>query len=353
MPKLGDRRVHAMVAHFGSAEAAYQAAPDDLRAIDNIPEALRASYDPTPYMDGAVAELAWCVEHDVRVISFFDDDYPYRLKTIPDPPLLLFVRGKAILDERKMVAIVGTRTPTEAGRLWLEQFISDLRPYNPVIISGLAYGIDITAHRQCLRDDLQTIAVLGSGLGTVYPQQHHSVARDMLDRGALVSELVHTAGPDRENFPKRNRIIAGLCDVLIVVESATKGGSMISAKLAGEYHRDTFARPGRPKDTKSAGCNMLIKSHRAQLLESAKDLAYVLQWKKTESAAPQQRSLFVELSDDEKSLVRHFSIHKELTIEKLAIETRLPVSRLSSILLNLEFKGMLKALPGSKYLYIH
>lgn len=342
-----------MVAHFGSAEAAYHASSDDLREIEAITKTLRESYDPRPYMEEAVAELAWCAEHDVKVMSFFDDDYPYRLKNIPDPPMVLYVRGQSILDERKMIAIVGTRTPTEAGRLWLEQFISDLCPYNPVIISGLAYGIDVTAHRQCLRDDLATVGVLGSGLGTVYPQQHRSVARDMLERGALVSELVHTAGPDRENFPKRNRIIAGLCDVLIVVESATKGGSMISAKLAGEYHRDTFARPGRPSDSKSAGCNMLIKSHRAQLLESAKDLAYVLQWKQTEGAAPQQRSLFVELSDDEKAVVKHFSLHKELTIEKLAIETRLPVSRLSSILLSLEFKGMLKALPGSKYLYIH
>jgi len=308
----------------------------------------------TKVLAKAEEEIDYCHRQHISITCLHDDDYPFRLRNIPDAPPVLFYRGQNVFNERKMIAVVGTRKPSDQAKVWLEKFVDELKDYDPVIVSGLAYGIDITAHRAALQSGLRTIGVLGSGISTIYPAAHRQTAKEMESSGAVLTEQFHDAQPDREHFPMRNRILVGLCDMTIVVESAVKGGSMISAKLAQDYHRDVYARPGRPSDTTSQGCNLLIKSHRAELLESAKDLAYLHQWKKSESPKTgTQRSLFVDLTEEERLIVNLFTQSKELTIEKLAIDTRLPVSKLSPILLSLEFKGMLKSLPGSRYLYIN
>lgn len=351
---VGSRFTRLLVSHFGSAQAVLAASASELLEVEGFSEKRVRAVLASDFLAKADQEITYCQQHDIHVTTIYDDDYPYRLKNIPDAPAVLYYRGQNVFNERKMIAIVGTRKPSDQARIWLNRFVEELREYDPVIVSGLAYGIDITAHRSALHAELRTVGVLGSGLSNIYPAAHRQTARDMLTSGAMISEQFHDAQADREHFPMRNRILVGMCDMTIVVESAIKGGSMISAKLAADYHRDVYARPGRPSDMTSQGCNLLIKSHRAELIESVKDLAYIHQWQKTDkSASGTQRSLFVELSEDERKLIDIFTREREATIEKLAIDTNLPVSKLSPILLSLEFKGMLKSLPGSRYLYIN
>ncbi len=352
-PNVGSKTARMLLRHFESGEAVLKASMDELLSIDGVNKRIAESVLASDFLAKAEQEISWCEKHDVHIHSVLDPDYPYRLLNIPDPPVIYYRQGQHILNESRMLAIIGTRKPTEKGQLWVDQLVEELRPYHPTILSGLAYGVDITAHRAALRQGLKTVAVLGSGLDKVYPRAHAKTAREMQKNGAIITEQLHDAEPDRENFPMRNRIIAGLCDALIIVESASEGGSMITVKLANEYHRDVYARPGRPDDEMSAGCNMLIKSHRAELIESVKDLIYHTSWRAEEGSAPVQRQLFVELTADEQELVKIFHVHKEITIERLAIESQWPVSRLSPVLLGLEFKGMVKSLPGSRYLYIN
>ncbi|MEO6037669.1 MAG: DNA-processing protein DprA, partial [Saprospiraceae bacterium] len=271
------------------------------------------------------------------------------------------------------IAVVGTRQPTDYGRLLCEEIVEGLQPYNVLIVSGLAYGIDIAAHRKATALGIPNIGVLGQGLASIYPAQHRSAALKMMEHGGLLTEYVSHTQPDRENFPMRNRIVTGMCDALVVVESAISGGSMISAQLATGYEREVFALPGRVRDLKSAGCNMLIKSLRAKLIESAGDLAEGMQWPEPGKPNLVQTKLFLDLTPAEAQLLELIRQRPDVAIDQLSLAAgwgpgepggrgpgelggRGPgelVSRgpgeLAALLLGLEFKGAIRTLPGKRY----
>jgi DNA processing protein len=250
-----------------------------------------------------------------------------------------------------VVSIVGTRQPTPLGRAHCEQLIEALRHPNLLIVSGLAYGIDSIAHRKSCELNIPNIAVLGHGLGRIYPAAHYPIAQQIQNCGGLLSEYFSDIGPEKEHFPMRNRIVAGLCDALVVVETALKGGSIISAELANTYHKDVFAFPGRINDPKSKGCNLLIKQHKAALIESAEDLINMMGWEANKQQGI-QKQLFEELSDQEKLVVDLFHSDKTLSIDYLSYQCHLPNSQLSAVLLGLEFKGLLQSLPGNRFTLI-
>jgi len=253
------------------------------------------------------------------------------------------------LNQLRPISIVGTRNPTSYGRKMCEQLINDLLPYQPLIVSGLAYGIDITAHRKSLDVGLETVGVLGHGMQRIYPAQHRKTALTMIENGGILTQFHFRTEPNREHFPMRNKIIAAICDALVVVETKKHGGSIISAKLANDYHKDVFAFPGRLTDKMSVGCNHLIKTHQAAVIESAADLAYILNWDQQPANVPTQQQLFVELTPDEQKITVQLKEGIQKSVDSLSYETKMTVSRLSSLLLSMEFKGIVRSLPGKVY----
>jgi DNA processing protein len=251
-------------------------------------------------------------------------------------------------DDLKTVAIVGTRSPSEYGKMMTDKIVADLKPFNVNIISGLAYGIDTIAHQACVNNKINTIAVLGQGLKNIYPAQNRTLAKRIMDHGSLISEFPFNTQPDRENFPRRNRIIAGMSDAIIVVESAAKGGSIITANYGNDYFKDVFAIPGKIGDKKSEGCNKLIKQNKAHLLESVADIAYIMNWEK-DDPKPKQMTLALDLDDDERRIVAFMKEEQVTNIDQMHYALELSLSNLSSSLLNLEFKGIVRSLPGKKY----
>ena len=302
----------------------------------------------------AEQEIEFIIKNKIRTNYFADKDYPYRLKECPDAPIILYSKGNCELNNAKFIGIVGTRNATEYGKELCCKLIADIAQNMPnaVIVSGLAYGVDICAHKAALDAGLPTIGAIGHGLDRIYPATHRSTAVKMLVNGGLVTEYMSGTNPDRQNFVQRNRIIAGLCDASIVVESAAKGGALITAELANDYNRDVFAFPGRIGDEYSAGCNMLIKSNKATLIESANDLMKCMNW---DIAAPDkdkniQVSLFPDLSDEEQEVVSLLRKYPDgVQVNELAILLNKPFSKVSSQMLEMEFKGLLKCLPGGIY----
>ena len=253
------------------------------------------------------------------------------------------------LSPQKVISIVGTRKASDYGRLMVKELMISIAAHNPLVVSGLAYGIDIHAHRQALENDLSTIGVVAHGLSTVYPAVHRKTANQMMKRGGLITEFLSEEKPDRQNFPKRNRIIAGMADVTIVVETPKKGGSMITAYLANSYNRDVFAFPGKANDSNSKGCNHLIKTNIAALIENGDDVAYQLGWEAVEKPKKIQKQLFVDLTVNEKKIMDCFTEDDSLELDMITKKTQLTLSQVLSELLNLEFKGLIKSLPGKQY----
>lgn len=322
------------------------------KKLDTIPgigsERIAAILDPQVLVD-ARKELEWAERHGVRMLFYLDPDYPRRLRPYDDAPVLLFVRGKADLDVERAVAIVGTRSPSEHGRHATESLVDGFSGIGATIVSGLAYGIDITAHRAALKHDLPTIGCVAHGLDRIYPGEHRESAETMLERGALVTELPHGAPFVPGNFPARNRIIAGLSDCTVVVESGLKGGSLITADIALSYDRDVFAIPGRPTDTRSAGCNWLIQENKAALVNTAADVIRLMEWEPRGMKPPRQAALFVDLAPDERILVEILKARGKVDIDELCHSGRMPQSKAASLLLNLEFNGVVRSLPGKVY----
>ena len=342
-----------MISYCGSAEAVFKSSKSSLSRIPQIGElkARLVNYDDVA--KEVENELDFAHKKDIRVIPYLDPAYPRRLNNYEDSPIILYYKGSVDLNALRTVAIVGTRKPSDYGILSCEKIIEGLGKFDPIIISGMAYGVDSCAHRTSVKHNIPTIGVLGHGLDRLYPATNRDLASKMIHNGGLLTEFPSGTNPDRENFPMRNRIIAALSDVVIVIESKTKGGSMITADLANGYFKDVFALPGRINDDKSSGCNLLIKSHKASLLESAEDVAYVMRWEERTDTKKQQE-LFIELTPDETRVIDHLrsAKEKEITIDKLHYELQLPVSQLSGLLLGLEFKGLIKSLPGKKYVLI-
>lgn len=351
LAQVGAVTAKTLVSYCGSAEAVFRAGKRDLYKIPGIGKTVVEHVKAADVEALAARELAFLEQHGVQALFYTDERFPARLRQCYDCPALLYFKGSSaeLLGAARMVGIVGTRQPTEQGRAICEELVEGLQPYGAVLISGLAYGIDITAHRKATAIGVPNLGVLGHGLGSVYPAEHKGTALKMLENGGLLSEYPHDAKPDRENFPMRNRIIAGLCDALVVVETATSGGSMITAELASQYERDLFAVPGRVRDPKSAGCNLLLKSDKAKLIESAADLAAAMQWSVAGKPKPIQTQLFLELNPTDKKVFELIQQSPEIPIDRLTEKAGLSPGELAALILNLEFKGVIRTLPGKRY----
>ncbi|WP_028297839.1 DNA-processing protein DprA [Olivibacter sitiensis] len=333
-------------------EAFFSASKKELLQIPGITEHTVSSIKDKLLLEEAEKELAFVEKHQIQSLFFTDVDYPTRLLHCPDAPLLLFYKGSVALNQPRVVSIVGTRNATAYGQELCAALVAGLKEYGALVISGLAYGIDSHAHRACLQYGLPTIGVLGHGLDRIYPMQHRRLAMDMLDNGGLLTEYRSNTNPDRQNFPARNRIIAGLADVVVVVEAALKGGALITAEIANGYNRDVCAFPGKVGDAYSAGCNHLIKTHRAHLISGVKDLAYIMNWATAEhvqSAHGQQLAMHLDLNDKEKPIYQLIQQQEKISIDELCLQLQVPQSKISITLLEMEMKGLLVALPGKMY----
>jgi len=352
VPQVGALTAKNLVSYCGSAEGVFRASRKELLKIPGIGLVVTNAILSVPSLHLAERELEFLEKNKVEAVFYTDERYPTRLKQCADGPVMLFFKGSSsrLLNSERIVAIVGTRQPGDYGKYACEEIIDGLKPYNVLIISGLAYGIDITAHRKSNMTDVPNIGVLGHGLGSIYPKQHRSVALKMIENGGLLTEYIHSANPDREHFPMRNRIIAGMCDALVVVETAASGGSMISAQLAVDYGRDLFAVPGRINDPKSVGCNYLIQNNSARLTVSAADIAESMRWEENGKTSIRQTQLLLDLSAEEEGLLQHIRQQPEIAIDQLSVLSRMLPGELASTLLGLEFKGAIRTLPGKRYI---
>jgi DNA processing protein len=351
IPGVGDINARKLVSHLGSVEAVFSESYRNLTKIPGIGAGLAASITGRSYLDLAEKEAEYVTKNRIRTFFYLDNDYPYRLKQCEDSPVVFFFRGNCDLNDRKILSIIGTRSATVRGKELCDKIIAGLAEEDPdiIIVSGLAYGIDIAAHKSALARNVKTIGVLGHGLKTIYPAIHGNTADAMLRNGGLLSDFLSDALPERNNFIKRNRIIAGMADATLVIESGIKGGALITADIAASYNRDVMAVPGRPDDQWSSGCNSLIKSNKAALVENPGDVMYVLGWQPEKSRQPVQKSLFSELEEDERPVFELLSKESELTIDALSRSLGQPVYKLSATLLQMEFKGVLKCFPGNLY----
>ena len=352
IPKVGAKTARELVSYCGGVENVFHASKKDLLNIPGVGSQIAKCVLQQNVLAIAERELQFIEKHAIQPLFFLDKDYPARLKHYSDSPVMLYYKGNADLNHGRVIAIVGTRKPTARGVANCEQLIEDLRPYQPLIISGLAYGVDITAHRKSLEMGIETIGVMGHGLNQIYPPSHRRTASQMTENGGLLTEYTHDVGVDPRHFPMRNRIIAGLCDALVVVETKNSGGSMISAKIANNYNKDVFAFPGRISDKSAEGCNKLIKSHKAALMESAADIAYVMRWEKSDSQRAIQKQLFVELSEREQKVVSLLRTSDSVSIDKIVYEQQLSTSEAAAVLLELELKGLVKPQPGNRFVLI-
>jgi DNA processing protein len=339
------------VSHFGSVEPIFHESYRNLIKIPGIGSGIAKYISDRTYLEVAEKEAEYVTKNNIKTHFYLDTDYPFRLRQCDDSPVVFFFKGNCNLDASKILSVVGTRNATTRGKDICEKIIAGLAAGHPdlIIVSGLAYGIDITAHKSALSNGIQTIGVLAHGFKTTYPAIHATTAKAMVNKGGLVTDFLSDALPERNNFLKRNRIIAGLADATVVIESGIKGGALITADIANSYNRDVFAVPGRPDDQWAAGCNSLIKSNKAILAESSDDIEYFLGWKPENSLPAVQRTLFSELDDNEKIIFELLSKQGELTIDSICRLLVIPVYKLSSLLLQMEFKGLLKCSPGNLY----
>lgn len=347
-PGVGDVLIRQLVSYCGSAEAVFKSTASRLVRIPGIGEVTaRSVLNPTVLREAETA-LHRIERLGVRLFFYTDADYPDRLKTLYDAPALLLHQGTTDLNAARTIGIVGTRQATDYGRRITEELVQALKPYQPLIISGLAYGIDIAAHRASLLHQLPTVGVMASGIDIIYPSVHKKTAQDMLANGGLLTENLPGVKPDARLFPARNRIIAGLSDVVIVVEAAAKGGALITAEYANNYHRDVFAVPGLVGQTFSQGCNKLIRENKAQIYTRPEDIIEALNWDqpiRTE-AAPLPNLNFTEEESQILTLLRGQS---DVHVDDLSWRSQIPLGRLASLLLNLEFQGYVRSLPGKRY----
>lgn len=347
---IGPVMARNLLTHCGSAEEVFTASRKQLATIPGIGHQLSASVREANVLIEAEAELHFVTQHGIQVLFQDDEKYPNRLKDCYDAPILLYYKGKAELNSSRIISIVGTRNATSYGQSICAELIEALIPYQVIIVSGLAHGIDSYAHHSAIKHNISTIGVLGHGLDRIYPAQHRGLAANMVESGGLLTEFPSGTNPDKQNFPMRNRIIAGLADVTIVVEAANRGGALITAELANNYHRDVCAFPGSVNQPFSAGCNYLIKTHRAHLISSVKDLEYLMNWEIDEKhVKPGQLSLPVSLTATEQAVYDIIQSSGQVGIDELAVRLNWPQSRLAISLLELEMNGMIRALPGKIY----
>ena len=349
---IGATLAKSLVSYFGDAEAIFNAPKAKLMKVPGIGEKTVSQMDVATALTKAEAELKYIEKNNIDVLFYTDSRYPKRLKNCNDSPVLLYSKGNANLNTTRVISIVGTRNATEYGKQLCKQLIEELASYNILVISGLALGIDVAAHKDCLKYSVPTVGVLGHGLDRMYPGQNRSTAEKMVENGGLLSEYPSGTIPDRENFPQRNRIVAGMADATIVVEAGIKGGALITAEIANSYNRDVFAFPGRVGDDYSEGCNFLIRNNKAALLTGAADLAYSLGWEKPGDGEHivEQLTLPIDLSTEEQLIFGILKQHKgAIGIDDLSIKTQMATSVLAMNLLNMEMQGFIRSLPGKMY----
>lgn len=341
----------------GSAQKIFEY-KNDIRQIvpdcsDRLVEAIKFSDES---IEKTKLELDFAVKHQIQCLCYADEAYPYRLKECDDAPIVLYYKGSANLNQSKIISMVGTRQCTQYGKDLINRFFSNLKYYCPnvLVVSGLAYGIDVAAHRSALQNNYETVGVLAHGLDQIYPSSHRNTAIEMLQQGGLLTEYMSETNADKQNFVSRNRIVAGMSDATIVVESAAHGGSLITASLAQGYNRDVFAFPGSVFSEFSEGCNNLIRDNSAALVNNAEDFIHAMKWddekiRNEKKSKGIERSLFLELSSDEQAIVDLLQKTNDLQINILSVKTNLPINKITALLFQLEMKGVIKLLPGGVY----
>lgn len=341
-----------LISYCGSPEKVFATNKSKLLRIPNIGEVLAEQIvqQGKAALLRAEKEVEKTEKEGVTILSYLDTDYPQRLKELEDAPTILFYKGNADLNHHRIISLVGTRQATDYGRKVTEEIVSEIAKYNPLIISGLAYGIDIAAHRAALKNGLQTVGVFASGLDIIYPSVHKSTAQQMETQGGLLTEYPLGIKPDPRQFPERNRVVAGLSDAVIVVEAAEKGGALITADIANRYNREVFAVVGNIHNKYSAGCNLLIKKHQAHIYTSVADIIESLQWKEGEEASKiTGKKLTFELDSEEQIIYNLLVRNQEMHLDELGWQSQLGVSKVAGILLTMEFRNLVKALPGKKF----
>jgi DNA processing protein len=349
---VGDHLLKQLISYCGSADSVFKTPLGKLQKIPGVGKITAESIRKGTSFENAEKEITRAEKTNTEILIYTDKKFPKRLREFSDSPSLVYFQGNANLNHEKTVGIVGTRQATSYGKEIVTQIINDLLPHRPLIISGLAFGIDIQAHKQALKADLHTLGIMGSGMDVIYPAAHKDTAKKMIELGGLLTENSFGTKPDAHNFPARNRIIAGLCDALIVVEAAEKGGALITAEIANTYNKDVFAVPGSIGETYSEGCNKLIKMNKANIYTSIKDVEYIMNWSVEEGGAKKEKaSLDLSGLEPNEQLIINILQNKKgaMMIDELTITTMLSPSLLASLLLGLEFKNIIKSLPGKMF----
>lgn len=349
VPKIGDIIAKKLIHHCGSPEAILKEKRSNLLKIDGIGSTILKELCSKEYLKDAEEELKFIEKNEIVCHYFLDDTYPEKLKHCIDGPIVLFQSGKINLNNQPIISVVGTRKITTQGIAFCENLVEQLASYNPVIVSGFAYGTDITAQRSAIKNNLQTIGCLAHGFDQIYPKAHKKYVADIEKNGGFFTDFWSTDNFDRNNFLKRNRIIAGLSEATIVIESAEKGGSLVTARIANSYNREVFAVPGRTTDSQSVGCNNLIKQQRAHLLSTPADIPYILNWQLQENKVLIQKKLFVDLDEDEKQVYVYLKENGKEILDIIALKCNMPTFKMASLLLTLELKGVVRPLPGKKF----
>lgn len=351
IPNLGDTTAKKLIRRCGSAKEAIAEKQSNLMKIDGVGKIRVKELHNPAHLKAAESEMRFIEKNGISTCFYKDETYPERLKHCFDAPVLLFLKGRINLKHKKVISIVGTRQVTAHGLEFCQNLIEELAIFDPLIISGYAYGVDIAAHKAAFKNQLQTVACLAHGLNQIYPKVHQKYSKQMEENGGFLTDFWSTDKFDRNNFLKRNRIIAGLSEATIVIESAEKGGSLVTADIANSYDREVFAVPGRATDKFSSGCNNLIKIQQAHMLTSAADLVYILNWKTEEVAAqkPIQKQLFIDLNAEEQSLYDFLKNSGKSELDQIALNCHFPTFKAASVLLNMELKGVVRPLPGKLF----
>lgn len=352
VPNIGPVQAKILLQHC-DAEEIFHAKKSYLEKIEGIGPIRAESITTFRDFSQAEEEIKFIEKYKIKALFLTDKDYPQRLLNCYDSPTLLYYKGEADLNASKIIAIIGTRSHTDYAKQVTEKIVKELAEQNVTIISGLAFGVDAIAHKAALKNDLPTVGVLAHGLDQIYPYEHAGLAKDMIKHsGGLLTEFRSKTKPDKHNFPTRNRIVAGMSDATVVIETGIKGGSMITAELANGYNKDVFALPGKVSDTKSAGCNHLIKNNKAMLLTDGKEILEVMRWEeraKSLKEKKRQREIFIELTADEKIIIDILNKKETAGIDEINLKSGLSSSAVAAAILNLELQNVMVSLPGKLY----
>ncbi|MDA9316749.1 DNA-processing protein DprA [Polaribacter sp.] len=346
---VGDILAKKLIVQVGDVAQIFKEKKTTLAKINGIGNHVLNHLFDTTNIFKAEQEFQYIQEKNLQYSYFLEDDYPRNLLNCIDAPILIFRDGSIDLANDKIISIVGTRNMSAYGRDFCNQLIKELSIYNPIIVSGFAYGVDICAHKAAIKNNLQTIAVLAHGFEHIYPKVHKKYIHQVNEKGGFITEFWHDDPPQRENFLKRNRIVAGISKATIIIESAEKGGSLVTADIASSYDRDVFALPGRASDMYSKGCNNLIKNNKADVVTAASDIIKMLNWDLQEKPTSIQKQLFLELNENEQKIHDFLHVKGQQVMDVISLECNIPVFQLSSLLLQLEMKGVLKPLPGKLF----